>query len=123
MLKVLTGKAILWLMRVCQVAGKIGKILRDWQTGVIIPTFKKRDRKQCANYKKTSLFRLPGKVYSKCPKNKCREIVEPKLEDGQSGFGPGRNTTDQIFTLKQIFEKSWGYDKNLFACFVDLEKP
>ena len=57
MLKVLTGKAILWLMRVCQVAGKIGKILRDWQTGVIIPTFKKGNRKQCANYKKTSLFR------------------------------------------------------------------
>ena len=28
----------------------------------------------------------------------------------------------QIFTLKQIFEKSWEYAKDLFACFVDLEK-
>ena len=26
------------------------------------------------------------------------------------------------FTLKQIFEKSWEYGKDLFACFVDLEK-
>jgi len=52
----------------------------------------------------------------------CREIVESKLEDGQSGFHPGRSTTDQIFTLKQIFEKSWEYGKDLFACFVDLEK-
>ena len=37
-------------------------------------------------------------------------------------FLPGRNTMDQIFTLKQIFEKSWEYGKDLFACFVDLEK-
>ena len=37
-------------------------------------------------------------------------------------FSPSRSTTDQIFTLKQIFEKSWKYGKDLFACFVDLEK-
>ena len=48
--------------------------------------------------------------------------MESKLEDGQCGFRPGRSTTDQIFTLKQIFEKSWEYGKDLFACFVDLEK-
>jgi len=46
--------------------------------------------------------------------------VESKLEDGQYEFCPGRSTMDQVFTLKQIFEKSWEYD--LFACFVDLEK-
>ena len=37
-------------------------------------------------------------------------------------FSPGRCIRDQIFTLKQIFEKSWEYGKNLLACFVDLEK-
>ena len=63
-----------------------------------------------------------GKVYDKCLERKCREIVESKLGYGQCGIRPGRSTTDQIFTLKQIFEKSWEYVKNLFACFVDLEK-
>ena len=48
--------------------------------------------------------------------------MESKLEDGQGGFRSGCSTTDQIFTLKQIFEKSWEYNKDLFACFVDLEK-
>jgi len=48
--------------------------------------------------------------------------VESKLEDGQCGFRPGPSTTDQIFSLKQIFEKSWKYGKGLFACFVYLEK-
>ena len=48
--------------------------------------------------------------------------MESKLEDGQCGFHVGSSTTDQIFTLKQIFEKSWEYDKDLFACFVNTEK-
>ena len=53
---------------------------------------------------------------------KCRKIVESNLEDGQCGFRPGRSKTDQIFTLKQIFEKYWEYSKDLFACFIDLKK-
>ena len=122
MLKALTGEGILWLTRVCQVAWKLGKTPRDWQTGVIIPIFKKGDRKQCTNYRGISLLRLLGKVYAKCLEKKCREIVESKLEDGECGFRPGRSIADQIFTLKQSFEKSWEYGKDLFACFVDLEK-
>ena len=122
MLEALTGEGILWLMRVCQVAWKFGKTLRDWQTGVIISVFKKGDRKQSANYRGISLLSLPGKVYAKCLKRKCREIVESNLEDGQCGFRASRSSTNQIFTLKQIFEKSWEYGKDLFACFVNLEK-
>ena len=106
-LKALTGEGILWLMRVCQVAWKFGKTPRDWQTGVIILIFKKGDRKQCTNYRGISLLSLPGKVYAKCLERKCQEIVESNLEDGQCGFCAGRSSTNQIFTLKQIFEKSW----------------
>ena len=60
MLKALTGERILWLTRVCQVVWKLGKTPRDWQTGVIIPIFKKGDRKQCTNYRRISLLSLPG---------------------------------------------------------------
>ena len=84
-----------------------------------------QERRSQAMYKLQRDFTprsLPGKVYAKCLERKCREIVESKLEDGQCGFCPGRSTTDQIFTLKQIFEKFWKYGKDLFACFVDLEK-
>ena len=48
--------------------------------------------------------------------------MEAKLKDDQCGFRPGRSTGDQILPLKQIFKKSWGYGKHLFACFADLEK-
>jgi len=33
-----------------------------------------------------------------------------------------RSSLCQIFTVKQIFEKSWEYGKDLFACFVNHEK-
>ena len=42
--------------------------------------------------------------------------------DGQCDFRPGRSTTNQIFTLRQIFEKSWEHAKDVFACFIDLGK-
>ena len=61
-------------------------------------------------------------MYAKCLERKCREKVESKLEDGQCGFCPDRSTTDQTFTLRQIFEKSWEFAKNVFAWFVDLKK-
>ena len=73
-------------------------------------------------YRGISLPIFPGKVYAKCLETKCREIVESKLEVGQCGFCTHRSATVQIFTLKQIFEKSWKYGKDLFACFVNFEK-
>ena len=116
LLKTLTGEGILWLTRVCQVAWKFGKTPRDEQTGVIISIFNKGDCKQSTNYRGISLLSLPGKVYAKCLERKCQKIVESKLENGLCGFRQGRSTTDQIF------EKSWEYGKDLFECFVNLEK-
>ena len=48
--------------------------------------------------------------------------MDSKLKDVQCGFRPGRSTTDQVFTLKQIAEKSWEHGKYHFACFVDFKK-
>ena len=122
MLKALTWEGIFWLTRVCQVVWKFSKTHWDRQTDVIIPMFKKGDCKQCTNYIGISLLSLPRKVYAKCLANKCREIVQSKLKNGHCGFYPGRSTTYQIFTTKQIFDKSWEYGKDLFACFASLEK-
>ena len=65
---------------------------------------------------KCSTFTLPSALI------RCREINEPKLNNTQCGFHPAHSTTDQNFTLQQIFEKFWEYAKNFYTCFVDLEK-
>ena len=46
MLKSLAWEGIIWLTRVCQLAFKLGKTPKDWQTGVIIPIYKNGDHKQ-----------------------------------------------------------------------------
>ena len=109
MTKALTGEGILWLTRVCQGAWRFGKTPRDWQTGVIILIFKKGDRKQCT-------------AYAECLKSKCRDKARYSRtktgEDGQYGFCSGRSTLHFESNLQEIL----GYGKDLFACFVDLEK-
>ena len=49
-------------------------------------------------------------------------IVEPKIQDTQCGFRPGRGTADQLFTLGQVFEKAWEFGKPVYTAFIDLEK-
>ena len=111
-----------WLTRVCKVARWTGQAPKQWQTSVIIPIRRREDKRKCTNYRGISLISVPGKVYAKCLKKKCREIFEPKLTDAQCGFCPGPSTTDPIFALQQIIEKSWEYAKEVNARFVDLEK-
>jgi hypothetical protein len=122
MLKALDQEGVGWLSRVCQVAWKSGVAPKQWQTGIVVPIYKKGDHRDCSNYRGISLLSLPGKVYAKCLEKRSRSIVEARLRDEQCGFRPGRNTMDQIFTLRQIFEKSWEFARELYACFIDLEK-
>jgi len=71
---------------------------------VIIPIHRKEDRRKCIKYRGISFLSLCGKVYAKCLEERCREKFESKLDDIH--FRSGRSTTDQIYTLQQIFEKS-----------------
>jgi len=65
---------------------------------------------------------LPGRVYAKFVKKRQGNIIETKLNDTQCGFCRTRSTTEQIFTLQQIIEKSWKPAKDVYTCFVDLGK-
>ena len=100
-----------------QVACKTGEVPKQWQTSVLIPIHKKGDKKKCTNYRGISLLSLPGKVYTKCLKKRHHEIVKSQLQDAQCRFN-----MDQIFALQQVFEKSWEYAKEVYTCFLDLDK-
>jgi len=116
------NREVLWLTRVCQAAWSSGRAEKNWLPGVIIPIQEKGDRSECTRCRNISFFSLPGKVYAKCVEKRCVEIIEPKLDDTLCVFRPGRINTDQIFTLQQIFEKSWEWVKYAYACFVDFKK-
>jgi hypothetical protein len=122
MLKALGKGGLRWLTRVFEVAWKTGKVPLDWQTGVVVPIFKKGDQRECCNYRGITLLSLPGKAYAKVLHSRLTEVVDQKIQDEQCGFRRGRGTTDQLFLLQQIAEKAWEYAKPVYISFVDLEK-
>ena len=96
LLKFLSRHGILWLTRVCRVAWREGRASVDWQTGIIVPVFKKGDWRECSNYRGITQLSFPGKIYARVLERKCRTIVEPKTQDTQYGFRPGRGTTEPL---------------------------
>uniref|UniRef100_A0A7N8Y8H8 Reverse transcriptase domain-containing protein n=1 Tax=Mastacembelus armatus TaxID=205130 RepID=A0A7N8Y8H8_9TELE len=93
-----------------------------WQTRVVVPLFKKGDRRVCSNYRGITLLSFPGKVYARVLERRIRPVVEPRIQEEQCGFCPGRGTLDQLYTLSRVLEGSWEFSQPVHMCFVDLEK-
>uniref|UniRef100_A0A8C6MDN2 Endonuclease/exonuclease/phosphatase domain-containing protein n=1 Tax=Nothobranchius furzeri TaxID=105023 RepID=A0A8C6MDN2_NOTFU len=64
-LKTMDVVGLSWLTRLCKIAWSTGAVPVEWQTRVVVPIFKKGDRRVCSNYRGITLLILPGKVYSK----------------------------------------------------------
>ncbi|KAK3545227.1 hypothetical protein QTP70_002059 [Hemibagrus guttatus] len=94
----------------------------NWATGVVVPLFKKGDRRVCSNYRGITHLSLPGKVYSRVLEMRVQPLVKPRIQEEQCGFHPGRGTLDQLYTLHRVLEGSWEFAQPVHMCFVDLEK-
>ncbi|KAK3510413.1 hypothetical protein QTP70_005909 [Hemibagrus guttatus] len=121
-LKSLDVVGLSWLTRLCNIAWRSGTVPLDWATGVVVPPFKKRDRRVCFNYRGITLLNLPGKVYSRVLERRVRPLVEPRIQEEQCSFRPGHGTLDQLYTLHRVLEGSWEFAQPVHMCFVDLEK-
>ena len=87
--------------------------------GIICPIYKKGERTMCSNYRPITLLTIAYKIFTNILNNRLSKIVESKLSDGQSGFRPKRSTLDNIFTVRQTFEKCYEYNIDLHNIFVD----
>ena len=48
--------------------------------------------------------------------------MDNKLRNEQAGYRQCRNTTEQIFVLRNIIEQMIEWNSNSYICFVDFEK-
>ena len=51
----------------------------------------------------------------------CR-IVQPQIQEEQSGFCTDRGTVDQLYTLNRVLQGAWEFAQLVHMCFVGLEK-
>ena len=95
---------------------------QEWKDALIVTLYKKKNPTLCDNYRGLSLLSVPGKVYSLLLLDPLQERLEEVVMESQCGFRKGRSTTDQLFTLQQVFQDSWEYDVPTHTCFIDLRK-
>ncbi|KAI3356640.1 hypothetical protein L3Q82_017838 [Scortum barcoo] len=60
-LKSLDVVGLSWLTRLCNIAWRLGTVPLEWQTGVVVPLFKKGDRRVCSNYRGSHFSASPGR--------------------------------------------------------------
>ncbi len=53
-----------WILVICELAWKKGKVPDDWKKAIIVPLYKgKGSRSECSSYRGISFLSVPGKVY------------------------------------------------------------
>uniref|UniRef100_A0A8D8LKZ5 Craniofacial development protein 2 n=2 Tax=Cacopsylla melanoneura TaxID=428564 RepID=A0A8D8LKZ5_9HEMI len=111
-----------WLYRLFRSIWINKTVPDDWRMGVVVPLFKKGDRKKCSNFRGITLTSQVSKLYERLLENKIRPIIETQLNEEQYGFRAGRSTIDLIFGLRQLMEKKYEFGKDLWMAFLDIKK-
>ena len=101
---------------------RVGDCMPDeWNNGVVCLIHKKGDPLICKNYRGISLLNAAYKVLSNIIFSRLLPYAEENIKEYQCGFTRNRSTTDQIFTLRQILEKTLEYGVPTHHLFVDLD--
>ena len=87
--------------------------LPQWNEGIICQVYKKGDR---LNYRLITLLNVAYKIFYILLN---KRLIENKLEDNQMGVCPNRSIIDNIFIVRQSFEKSHEHNIDLYNIFVD----
>ncbi|XP_054089770.1 LINE-1 retrotransposable element ORF2 protein isoform X1 [Zeugodacus cucurbitae] len=93
----------------------------DWNLSVLCPIHKKGDPTICANYRGISLLNIAYKVLSSVLCERLKPTVNKLIGPYQCGFRPGKSTTDQIFTMRQILEKTREKRIDTHHLFIDFK--
>ncbi|KAG0713639.1 Pikachurin [Chionoecetes opilio] len=100
-----------------------GTIPPDWKRGLVVPIWKgKGDRQDCNNYRGITLLSVPGKVLVHLLLTQIRSHLLKHQRPQQSGFTPGKSTTDRILALRVLVERRREFRQGMLAAYVDLKK-
>ena len=107
------------LHSICQHIWKTQQWPQDWKRSVFIPIPKKRNAKECSDYRTIVLISHANKVMLKILQTRLQQYVKHGLPDVQVGLRKGRGTRDQIANSLWIIKKAGKYQKNIYFHFID----
>jgi hypothetical protein len=104
MLKAAGDERVQWITDLCNAIISKGTIPQDWKKNWMVRVYKgKYDALNCGSYIGIKLLDQTMKALERVIELKVRDRVQ--TDNIQSGFSPGKGTTDAIFIVRQIQEK------------------
>ncbi len=97
------------------------RLPKEFKTSVICPLFKKGCKLECKNYRGISLLPTAYKILSNILAARLEPLAEDFLQSYQAGFRRGLSTTDQIFCLRLITQKSYEMNTEVLNLFIDFK--
>jgi len=95
---------------------------QEWRTAIISPIYKRGDKLDCHNYRAISLWNVSYKIFTNLLAKNIEPYVEEILGGYQGGFRKGRSTTDQIFCLRMILEKTYEHKVDIHQLYIDYKQ-
>jgi hypothetical protein len=92
------------------------------KTRIICRIYKEGDKLDYHNYRGISLLSTMYKICTNIIKMRLETYSENMIGEYQAGFRRERSVTDQLFTFKQLLEKFWEHDIDLYKIFVDFKQ-
>jgi hypothetical protein len=99
----------------------MGGIHKDGSESIIFPLHKTGDLVECHYYRGVSLLNMVYKVLSDILFKRILPHAGKVIGSYQCGFQKDRSIVDQIFSLRQIMEKSIEHGVTLYHLFVDFK--
>ncbi|CAE1318542.1 unnamed protein product [Acanthosepion pharaonis] len=93
---------------------------QDRSDAILLPFYKKGDRRDCRNYRGISLIDVASKIFSIIVLRRFQNIRDRRTRPNQAGFRRGRGCIDHIFSLRRILEQRWAYHQSTVVCFIDF---
>lgn len=90
--------------------------------GWMCPLYKKKDRRDIANYRPITLLNLDYKIYTKVLTMKLVEVVSDIVHPDQAGFIPGHQISDQTQLCRVMVDHAEAVEENGIIVALDQEK-
>ena len=96
--------------------------IEQWNNSWINPIHKKGDKTLCSNYRGISILNVGYKIFASILCERLKPYLNDIIGSYQCGFRPGKSTTDQIFTLRRILEKTLKFQIDTHHLFIDFKQ-
>nr|VZI51223.1 unnamed protein product [Spirometra erinaceieuropaei] len=101
-----------------------GEVPQDFKDVPIVhPYNRKGNRQLCGNYRRISLLKSAWKIFARIHLNRLNNhLKQGLLPESQCGFHRHRETTDMIFTARQLQEEYQEMRAHFYFTFLNLMK-